>query len=106
MIIIDLPRASAVLRGGDKPMTNHPNRSRTPYMVQTSPAMSMGFSARFSSYPHAMAYAEFLSRLTGYAEVMHKTGIVGQYEKGEPTEEFRDHHEARIATMASAKPFA
>jgi hypothetical protein len=70
-------------------MSNHPNRVRFPYKVHASVPM-----AAFASYSHAMNYARDLSKASPGAlvEVHEKSGIVGQYQNGETTEEFVHHH--------------
>lgn len=57
--------------------------------------------AKFSDHHDAMAYARRLSEFTrsngeplyNLVEVVHASGVVGQYHKGETTPEFQGHHE-------------
>jgi len=75
-------------------MTNHPNRSRTPFTVRYGNQV-----AKFSSNRDAMYFAESVSERVAYrkqlVEVLHKTGIVGQYQGGLTTREFELHHSLR-----------
>lgn len=75
-------------------MTNHPNRSKTPFTVRYGRDV-----AKFSSNRDAMLFAETKSRepmFQGWLiEVGHKSGLVGQYQNGRTTEEFQAHHDCR-----------
>lgn len=53
-----------------------------------------GETAKFSSYRHALLFAMMLSeRIPGQLiEVSAKDGLVGQYQGGNPTPEFKQHH--------------
>ncbi len=55
--------------------------------------------AKFSSSRDAMHFAQAKSAeprfLNWLIEVGHKTGLVGQYQNGMTTEEFRENHELR-----------
>lgn len=64
-------------------MTNHPNRSKTPYVVT-------GFDqvAKFSSLHRAFEYARMLSESGFLIEVCDKTGIIGQFRCSKATPEF------------------
>ncbi len=55
-----------------------------------------GEVGRFSSLHDAMSFAQTQSRLSGWAEVRHKTGIIGQYDNGAPTPEFAQHHQDHL----------
>lgn len=54
-------------------------------------------AARFSDFADAMWFAEQMSARHGWAEVAHKTGLVGQYKNGTTTPEFAHHHATRTA---------
>lgn len=63
---------------------------RTRYIVQCR-----GEIARFSSYRHALLFAEMLSGRDcpgQLVEVSAPDGLVGQYRDGRPTPEFKQHH--------------
>jgi hypothetical protein len=70
-------------------MTNHPNRARLPYKVWSDKVI-----ATFHDYPEAMLYAQSASVRLGHLEVTAPSGLVGQYSKGETTDEFRHHHDS------------
>lgn len=75
-------------------MTNHPNRTKTLYVVRYG-----GEIAKFSSNSDAMRFAQSKSIAPAFSdwliEVQHKTGIVGQYRNGATTPEFELHHNLR-----------
>lgn len=75
-------------------MTNHPNRSQKTHFVVR---YGNDKRARFSDYFDAMWFAEQVSMKAGWAEVGHKTGLVGQYNNGVTTPEFAAHHATRTA---------
>lgn len=63
---------------------------RTKYVVRNIE----GETARFSNLRHALLFAIMLSeRMPGYLiEVSAKDGLAGQYQGGNPTPEFKQHH--------------
>ncbi len=76
-------------------MSNHPNRSRLPCRVQAKGRTV----AAFASYVDAMRYAQERSRRDGLVEVADRTGLVGQYNRGNSTQEFADRHRAIGGTV-------
>ena len=60
---------------------------RTHFMVNVR-----GEVAKFSGYKQAMLFADYMSRKGDLVEVRDKSGIVGQYQNGVSTPEFRQHH--------------
>lgn len=77
-------------------MTNHKFRSKTYFTVRYGTRYGTE-TAKFSSNRDAMYFAEAQSAKlrVGYAEVRHKTGLVGQYSEGKTTPEFQLHHDLR-----------
>lgn len=63
---------------------------RTKYIIHNIE----GETARFSSRRHALLFAVMISERTPgqLIEVSHSSGLVGQYQGGRPTPEFKQHH--------------
>lgn len=57
----------------------------------------LGEIAKFSSYKDAMLFAQAVSASNELIEVRHQTGLVGQYQGGNPTPEFAEHHSELFA---------
>lgn len=70
----------------------HRNRSKTHFTVRYGAHI-----AKFSSNRDAMYFAEAKSSIPGMGtvEVGCKSGLVGQYDKGQTTPEFELHHSLR-----------
>lgn len=62
---------------------------RTKYIVYAGDDV-----ARFSDEVHARVFAVTQSkRMPGFLlEISEKSGLIGQYQNGEPTDEFKTHH--------------